>query len=164
MVKYRTRTKQWSTIGCGAALSVDAYRVYILSTLSYIWQLADLPDSFDTTERKACELLFSGPRCWISPAVLRNFKLLSFSANLADAQAAATAAKARVYQFEDRVRGGLNIDARVAKLSRLRSLAPETVIAAHWASWFDNSFLLSIQMLMLKRLRITIFLTQQERS
>ena len=58
--KYQERAQIWAAIGGGMALSLAAYRMYILPVLSFLAQLDEIPDTWEDHERRALARLL-GP-------------------------------------------------------------------------------------------------------
>ena len=138
--KFLARARIWRGVGCGMLLTLLAYRTYIFSVLAFVLQLDRLPSDWAVYEQKACTILFPGPRGWAPPAALRCLHTLGFQSTLIDAHATATAAKCRVYQWENVVYGGLGVRRRARALQDVRASSDHAMRQAVWHDWYDNIF------------------------
>ena len=71
MRKYLDRAKVWGAAGLGMCNNLDAYSVFIVSVITFVGQLIELPAEFQATEDKAIQLLFPGPRHWRNGDILK---------------------------------------------------------------------------------------------
>ena len=51
--KYLERAKIWRKIGGGLHITLQAYRVYVMSVLTFVAQLVAPPPEWEQTERQA---------------------------------------------------------------------------------------------------------------
>lgn len=72
--KYRDRFEIWARAGLGLALAVLAYKIYTLPAMSFVAQLHNPPDSWNTLEYQALMALIPGPGSWIRPSDLHKLK------------------------------------------------------------------------------------------
>ena len=64
--KFLLRCQEWSRLGLGVHYSLHAYRIFIVSVLSFVMQLAEDPDVLDDYNKKALRLIMRGPGNWIT--------------------------------------------------------------------------------------------------
>ena len=95
--KYLQRAQSWREHHLGLQFSAVVYKTYVVTVLSHLWQLEDLPSPFKDLETKAFRRLASGPANWILPSDLHFAKELYGQArSFVDATAAALSARVRV--------------------------------------------------------------------
>ena len=142
--KFRERAKLWQRVGCGPFQTILAYRIYIMPLLCFLAQLLNPPSNWDEIEHRVCTTLFPGPRCWTSPRMLRNLRVLGFNAELPNLYDIATAAKCRVVRWENADQGGLDVENRYHDLKRVVRDSEYLVRLAHWRGWMDNNVLANL--------------------
>ena len=103
-------------MGLGMFITMQAYQVYICSTLQFIAQLEPLPEESQHKERGVTQSLFPGHTAWMRPQCLKDANCLHLPGQLMDMQAVAQAAKVRVCRFENIQHGGLHVEARARML------------------------------------------------
>lgn len=135
MLKYLERAKIWRKIGGGLHITLQAYRVYVMSVLTFVAQLVAPPPEWEQTERQACQILFPGPTGWMTPPCLKGLKLLGMPMELPQLPAIAQAAQCRVCRYENATHGGLHITTRTARLDSLFSSCPLHDRVDMWGPW-----------------------------
>ena len=61
LAKFAQRAQEWSTVGCGLALALQAYTTYILSVLLFVAQLDAPPPTWPANEKAVLRKLLPGP-------------------------------------------------------------------------------------------------------
>ena len=139
--KYLSRAQIWGKIGAGAQLTTEAYRIYIVSVLSFVGQLEEAPSYLREFEAKACRALYPGPMGWISPGCLKELRALHGHNEWVDIQRISDAAKARVLRFENHAHGGLlAVDRGHAIQQAIRDAGCTLGQIAFVSKWFQGSF------------------------
>ena len=72
--KYKQRVNFWAATGSGTALTLMAYRTYILPVMSFLIQLEGLPPQWEELETWALQKLLPGPFRWCPPYLAKNLK------------------------------------------------------------------------------------------
>ena len=142
LLKMQDRARIWRDIGGGFLVSLSAYRTYILPVAGFLLQLEGLPVDWPAWERRICNLLFPGPRGWMSPQFLMQLKDVGVPVELPCAATISLAAKCRVHRWEGHQSGGLDIDRRSR---RLGSLVGQAEISLGWLDWADNALLHNLE-------------------
>lgn len=138
--KYLDRARFWGSRGLGLLTSLQAYRVFIASTLQFVAQLEELPPDFLAIEERAVRHLLPGPRGWMSAACAKDLRAIHFPEQIINMTAVALAAKARVHKFEAGSSGGLQVEERVGRLERPGAEHCSVAHAAWSDGWVRNSF------------------------
>ena len=95
--KYLERARQWSSLKLGLFLNSQCYKIFVVSVLSYIMQLADDPRELSEQYAKALRLLAPGPGNWITTSDAAHLeKFYSFPGSFPDPQWLSLACKLRV--------------------------------------------------------------------
>ena len=158
--KYLKRARLWGKLGVGAYLSMDAYKIYICSVLSFVGQLDNLPDNWRDFELKACSALFPGPTRWITPGCLKELKAMHSGKEWPNLDHTTLASKARVLRFENITHGGLRAVSRWNNLKQLMMDAPCSLGQIQFvAKWASNSFLFNLKAADDKQRQLTTGLT-----
>ena len=76
--KLPQRAKYWSYTGCGPALTLMAYSVYILPVMLFVTQLDSPTSSWEAVEKTAIRRLLPGPGNWCDVKALRALPCLGF--------------------------------------------------------------------------------------
>jgi len=142
--KFLDRAQTWGGIAGGLLLTFAAYRMYVLPILSFVAQLKMVPDDWEEVERRACKLLFPGPRDWLPAGALRGLKHVGFSDQLSDLHSLAAAAKCRVARYENFAHGGLQVSRRVVALRHARVHGDFFIRSAIWYRWYEEGCLESL--------------------
>jgi len=145
LAKYLDRVKQWALLPIGLAHTLEAYRLYIASVLSFVAQFMSIPAEFKAAEALAVKRLFPGSKDWISAAALHSAKRLSLPCNLVNLESIAIASQARMAMHEDFVNGGLRVEARADSLTRTFGVADNMERAWTWRSWLETSIVLRLR-------------------
>jgi hypothetical protein len=144
--KVTTRAEQWSSTALGLQLAAAAYTTYIMSTCTFIAQLDPLPPEWKAVELKAMRKLVPGPGNWCTA---RDLHLLKdgyhFPKAFPDLQITALACKMRVYHFENRACGGLQVFRRLEALKRKTAANQWMGRSVRWKEWLEGSFLQQLQ-------------------
>ena len=70
--KYMKRISSWEDMQCGMLWNSMFYNIFAVTTLEFVAQLEDVPDSVLKVEEWALRRLAPGPGNWISPEDLEN--------------------------------------------------------------------------------------------
>ena len=79
---YLERARFWGSRGAGMLTALQAYRVFVASTLQFVAQLEELPPDFLGVEERAVRQLFPGPRGWMSAACAKDLHAIPFPEQL----------------------------------------------------------------------------------
>eukprot|EP00959_Pyramimonas_sp_CCMP1952_P001375 28099-Pyramimonas_sp.AAC.1 len=71
MGKFLDRADVWGKVSAGTLHTIEAYKVFVASVVSFILQLDPLPDDFPQLEARALRKLFPGPWDWITGDLLK---------------------------------------------------------------------------------------------
>ena len=82
IAQFLERVKTWRSINPGMFHTMQAYKSYIVSVLSYVVQLDAPPKLIEQVEQKAVNILFPGPQGWLSKDFIQNLKTLHFPIQL----------------------------------------------------------------------------------
>jgi hypothetical protein len=97
MEKFTSRATTWKDSHQGMHHSCTIYNVFVVTVLSYIWQLSAPPQEALSLEKMAVRKLFPGPGAWIQPADMWRLRdAWGFSTRLISIQHKATAVAVRV--------------------------------------------------------------------
>ena len=156
MQKYLDRAIQWSLPNWGLALSAKLYNTFVISVLSYIWQLQTPNTSMLIQESTLLKRLAPGPRHWIETVDLfRLDHMFGLPVGFRSIAYSSMAAKVRVFFNED-----IDWQARRNELqSLLFSKESQTNIPLQWLTWYKNSYIFNIwdTVHSLKKLRVDPF-------
>ena len=64
--KYNQRVAEWENAQCGIFWNSVYYNIFVVTTLEFVAQLADIPDTVMEAERQAMRRMARGPGNWIS--------------------------------------------------------------------------------------------------
>ncbi|CAK0848012.1 unnamed protein product [Prorocentrum cordatum] len=98
-----------------------------------------MPDEFEEADRRACAVLFRGPRGWLPSSFLSALRHLRSSVGIPDIQGTALAAQCRVAMWEDHCKCGLRVDVGFAALRRAYMTCNFPDWDAAWSSWWDTA-------------------------
>ena len=137
--------RAFGEVRIGMLLTLQAYQVYVSSVLQFVLQLEDLPENFESQERRACQALLPGPMGWMVPSCLKDAKHVGFPMELMDMAAVAIAAKARVVFFENMAHGGLGITRRAARFQTIGGDGRSFRHVGWVNTWSGNSFFFTLE-------------------
>lgn len=120
--RYTERARFWGSRGLGMLTTLQAYRVFVSSTLQFVARLEDPPANFKEEETRAVRLILTGPAGWITAACAKDLKAIHFPEQLVAMTAILLVSKARVQRFEASAMGGLRIAERPRYLPRQGSV------------------------------------------
>lgn len=99
--KYRERSRIWSKLPVGLLLSIQNYKTFVFSVLSFVQQVEHIPDRLFSAEAEALRRFAPGPGNWIMPGDLYNLvDLFGFPMSFPSLRTSALAAKLRVLAYE----------------------------------------------------------------
>lgn len=99
--KYEERALVWSQCRQGLFRNVSNYKIFVVSVLSFVMQLENVPADFSRLENRVLHLFTPGPGNWIHKKDLFNLqKLFSFPNSFASVLTLAVASKLRVSKYE----------------------------------------------------------------
>ena len=133
--KYLASAQVWGAKGVGMQYATFAYSIYTLPILSYIGQLCSPPQEALDVEWKALKALLPGPGNWCNREDLHHM-----AANFGQARSLPSlshtcmAAQKRVFIWEDRMQGGLNIN---TKYDHLQTAIRDTNHLDRFVVWND---------------------------
>jgi hypothetical protein len=142
--KYSRRAEEWGRIGAGLCCTTVAYKVYILSTMTFVAQLEILPPSWPEAEAAALRRLLPGPGAWIQPVDAHRLEQMGTPSGFLDLQAVSVAARFRLACCESVSSGGLQVVARAAALRRLGETTDFAVRAGCWHNWISTSYIFQL--------------------
>jgi hypothetical protein len=125
--------------------TLDAYQVFIVSVITFVGQLIELPEDFQATEDKAIQLLFPGPRHWINGDTLKTMKSLHMPKEFYDAHINSLAAKAPVARFENSSNGGLQVERRCIALLQVMNTPDNVIRVGRNSRWLQSNMLFNLQ-------------------
>ena len=100
--KYCERSQQWALANWGLALSARLYNTFVISVISFIWQLEKPPEEIMTKETQSLKRMSPGPFQWILAQDLYSLKeTFGMPMSFKSIEYSALAAKARIYIAED---------------------------------------------------------------
>lgn len=129
----------------GLHYSTIAYTTYVFPTLTFIAQLERPTPLVLAEEEKAFRNLVVGPYRWIEKKDLFNLKTWGLPQNFPSLEVVALAAQRRVAQYENTLHGGLRIIQRCRDLDHALLHSTHLDRLARWHSWYDRSFLRTLQ-------------------
>ena len=136
--KYAARVGMWSCNTLGMHYTAKVYNAFAFSTLSFVWQITDVPSTALDAEKIALSKLTPGPGMWRVPADL--FYLREFfgqTMSFRSVKHVALAAQLRVAVMED-----LSLTRRVSELKQAFADTNHLDRLVQWHSWYSSSHLL----------------------
>ena len=118
--------------------------MYIITVVTFLLQLDNLPPGWEHAEAAALRALAPGPGFWCIPEDLRNLRELGFPRDFPDATRLSLACRFRVAHQEGRP-DGLDVAARSRQLREWMRGTEHLGRLARWASWFQRSFVLHLE-------------------
>ena len=138
--KYRERAKLWSQQHLGMHYAAHSYNAFTLPTLSFVWQLENVPEYAFQEEDRILRSLTKGPGKWrISSDLYHLHQHFGQARSFKSVEHVALAAKLRLF-----VLGGLQIQERVFDLRRAQHQTDFLDRVVCWNSWYDSSYPLTL--------------------
>ena len=146
VAKYNARVGMWSGTALGMHYTAKVYNTFAFSTLSFVWQLTDVPPNLFEAEKNALRKLTPGPGMWRLPEdlfYLREFfgQTLSFKS----IRHVSLASKLRVAVLD-----GLSVKRRARELQQAFASTPHLDRLAQWHEWYHSSHLLVLDRALLE--------------
>ena len=123
----------------GLQYAAAAYTAYTLPILSFVGQLGAPSPAALEMEAKALRNMTPGPYRWCAPEDLFHLSELYGQARAFPSLLhMCMAAQKRVYEFENRHHGGLQIDTKFCELRTWKQDSEHTNRIFQWFQWFDK--------------------------
>ena len=136
LAKFADRARSWAALGLGLHYNTAVYNTYVVSVLSFLFQLARPPPDLAQVEAAALRRLASGPGNWVQPRDLYYLKdCFGQVRSFVDPLAVSVAARLRVAAYENVASGGLKIRKRASQLRRYLAENPPL----HWHGWYADA-------------------------
>jgi len=135
--KYIERAKLWSLPQIGLHHTALVYNTFVISVLSYVWQLCEPPGLVLDCEAPTLAKLVPGPFRWAIPSDLyRLSTLFGFPIDFKSIYCSALAAKGRVFCSED-----FPFVAKARELDDLQYGGHSNIdLPLSWLLWFQSSY------------------------
>ena len=141
LAKCVTRAHMWGQLALGLQFAAVVYRVYIASTLGFLLQLDDLPDTWPGTEAQILRTLVHGPYLWLTARDLHGLRRdFGFPQEFVDVREVGLAAKYRVTKCEGCRSGGLGHRIWLRTLAAAERASVQLLRLGRWRAWFHSSF------------------------
>ena len=140
LAKYRARTNLWKNQRLGLHYTVHSYNSFILPTLSFVWQLEEVPDEVFAEEALCLCSLTRGPGKWrLSSDLFYLNENYGQARSFKSVKHVSLAAKLRVLTV-----GGLEVQSRATALRNARVATDFTDRMIKWHKWFESSYLFTL--------------------
>lgn len=138
--KFEERALLWGATEGGSMMAVLAYKVYIITVLLFVLQLADLPPEWPMLEQKALQKLLPGPYQWLPMEVAHDLQSLGMPMSVPDLRDMQPAIRLRVYRGLSAHPVQLPLSSMHLRLQHSIRTTDHIGRAAIWASWYGSSF------------------------
>ena len=141
LVKYKARANLWKDHRLGLHYAAHCYNSLVLPTLSFIWQLEDVPEQAFHEETAVLCSLTRGPSQWRLPSDLYHLHAhFGQTRSFNSLRHVALAAKLRVL-----ILGDLQVEQRAGALRTAQSATNFLERFVQWNSWYNSSYLFVLQ-------------------
>ena len=135
--KALVRARTWAAQGLGLYYSLIVYKIYIISVLSFVAQLEEVPAYWEDYEGRILRTLIPGPFRWALPADFRGLQRdYGFPVEAPDLRLVSEAARFRVAHREAARQGGLGIRRWLDRLAAAWQASEATVLGI-WRQWLS---------------------------
>ena len=141
MDKALSRAQTWASQGLGLFYSLIAYKIYIISVLSFVAQLEEVPVRWEEHEGHILRTLIPGPFRWALPEDFRGLRRdFGFPVEAPDLRVVSQAARFRVAHREAASRGGLGLRRWLGRLEAAWGSSEAIVRLGTWREWLNSSY------------------------
>ena len=136
LAQYFENARRWSCIGGGLHYATIAYNSFVISPLSFLWQLANLPPEALRIEDAALRMAAPGPGFWCVSADLSRLKEFhGMPRSFTSLSHAAHAAKLRVSMLVS-----CSWEQNFKQLNIHKAESSFAARASLWESWYSSAF------------------------
>jgi hypothetical protein len=130
--KFEKRLAAWQDNKCGLVWNSIYYNTFMVTTLEFIAQLADVPEKVEAAENAALRKLAPGPGTWITKGDLENLDLFGIGQGFRTIEITGKAAKLRLMNDLG--------DNRIREQAERIRYAQSNSLRRPFGRWHDGSF------------------------